>query len=295
MKTKDQLAAEKIQRAWRSFTNVRIYRYYKDLINFRHKGNPFELLKTINRSEAHLLDPASKCHVRFRLGGLSFPPLIYYKIFVHGAIVDINAFAPRDYNQMKKEKKKTTINITFDKPEKDKHEGWYERIENNGWRPINDKILTPFDQVEIETSNKPKPFHFDPKKRKALTEREKRLRKIRWLRKLYRDAKNAELVSEQNGENDPIEINRKMAQELEKLYDNPFDDQNLPEMKDNDFEEEVNNLIEWCEDLDYEKYTSNWHEIATSSKAEPPKSIYQQNPYKITDTELGGFSFESNP
>ena len=88
------------------------------------------------------------------------------------------------------------INIKFDKDENDTHEGWYERIENNGWRPINDKILSPFDQVEIDTSNKPKPFHFDPKKRKALTEREKRLRKIRWLRKLYRDAKNAELVSE---------------------------------------------------------------------------------------------------
>jgi len=97
-KSEKSIAVEKIQKAWRSFTNVRIYRYYKDLINFRHKGNPFELLKTINRSEAHLLDPASKCHVRFRLGGLSFPPLIYYKIFVHGAIVDINAFAPRDYN-----------------------------------------------------------------------------------------------------------------------------------------------------------------------------------------------------
>lgn len=224
LKTKDQVAAEKIQRAWRSFTNVRIYKYYKDLINFRNKGNPFELLKTINRSEAHLLDPASKCHVRFRLGGLSFPPLIYYKIFVHGAIVDINSFAPRDYNQMKKQKKKATINIKLDKDENDKHEGWYERIENNGWRPINDKILSPYDQIEIETSNKPKPFHFDPRKRKALTEREKRLRKIRWLRKLYRDAKNSELVAEQNADGENIHINRKMALELEKLYDNPFDD-----------------------------------------------------------------------
>lgn len=87
------------------------------MINFRNKGNPFELLKTINRSEAHLLDPASKCHVRFRLGGLNFPPLIYYKIFVHGSVVDINAFAPRDYNSMKKDLKKATINLTLDKPE----------------------------------------------------------------------------------------------------------------------------------------------------------------------------------
>ena len=171
-----------------------IYKYYKDLINFKHKGNPFELLKCINRGEAHLMDPASKCHVRFRLGGLNFPPLIYYKIFVHGSVVDINAFAPRDYNQIKLDKKKEAINIKFDKPDKDRHEGWYERIENNGWRPINDKILTPFDQIEADTNEKKKPFHFDPKKRRTLTEREKRLRKIRWLRKLYRDAKNAELV-----------------------------------------------------------------------------------------------------
>jgi len=44
------------------------------------------------------------------------------------------------------------------------------------------------------------------------------------LRKLYRDAKNAELVDEQGVEGEPIEINNKMAKELEKLYDNPFDD-----------------------------------------------------------------------
>lgn len=102
LKTKDQIAAEKIQKAWRSYTNVRIYRYYKDLINFRKKGNPFELLKSINRGEACLLDAASKCHVRFRLGCLNFPPLIYYKIFSTGTVVDIGSFAPRDYNAIKK-------------------------------------------------------------------------------------------------------------------------------------------------------------------------------------------------
>lgn len=68
-----------------------------------------------------------------------------------------------------------------------------------------------------------------------------------------------------------------MAQELEKLYDNPFDDKVLEDLGDGDFDEEVNNLIEWCEDLDYEKYTANWHDVATSSKAEPVKGIYQNN------------------
>ena len=123
-----------------------------------------------------------------------------------------------------------------------------------------------------------------------MTEREKRLRKIRWLRKLYRDAKNAELVQEQNGENENIDINNKMAKELEKLYDNPFDDENLPEMKDNDFDEEVNNLIEWCEDLDYEKYTENWHDIATSTLPDLPQRVEKEG-FKISGEELGGFSF----
>jgi hypothetical protein len=57
-----------------------------------------------------------------------------------------------------------------------------------------------------------------------------------------------------------------MAKELEKLYDNPFDDENLPEMKDNDFEEEVNNLIEWCEDLDYEKLSKTTNKLNNSIK-----------------------------
>jgi len=63
-----------------------------------------------------------------------------------------------------------------------------------------------------------------------------------------------------------------MAKELEKHYDNPFDDENLVDMPGDEFDQEVNNLIEWCEDLDYEKYTENWHEIATSAKPEVPQT-----------------------
>ena len=36
-KSKDTIAAEKIQNAWRAFTNVKIFKYYKDLINFKEK------------------------------------------------------------------------------------------------------------------------------------------------------------------------------------------------------------------------------------------------------------------
>ena len=38
--------------------------------------------------------------------------------------------------KIKKQKKKTVINIRFDKDKNDKFDGWYERHENNGWRPV---------------------------------------------------------------------------------------------------------------------------------------------------------------
>lgn len=63
-------------------------------------------------------------------------------------------------------------------------------------------------------------------------------------------------------------------------------------MHDGEFDDEVNNLIEWCEDLDYEKYTENWHEIATSNQAEVPAETIKKEPFKITGAELGGFTLE---
>lgn len=50
--------------------------------------------------------------------------------------------------------------------------------------------------MELRTANKPKKFHFDKNKRRALTEQEKRAKKLKWLRKLYKDAKNAEILGE---------------------------------------------------------------------------------------------------
>jgi hypothetical protein len=37
VKSKELIAVEKLQKAWRSYTNVKIFRYYKDLINFKEK------------------------------------------------------------------------------------------------------------------------------------------------------------------------------------------------------------------------------------------------------------------
>ena len=95
--TPQVLAVIRIQQAWRRYTNMRIYRYYRDLIKFRSSGDPALLLKCINPREAHIADAAAGIHVRFRLGGVVFPPHIYYKIYTHQPLCDVNAFAPKDY------------------------------------------------------------------------------------------------------------------------------------------------------------------------------------------------------
>jgi len=48
-----------------------IYKYYRDLINFRQKGDPAVMLRIINPSEAKLIDAAAGIHVKFRLAGVS--------------------------------------------------------------------------------------------------------------------------------------------------------------------------------------------------------------------------------
>ncbi len=43
-------------------------------------------------------------------------------------------------------------------------------------------------------------------------------------------------------------------------------------MDDENFNEEVDTLIEWCEDLDYDRYMEDWQVLATSTKPEVPNA-----------------------
>mmetsp|Transcript_32216 Transcript_32216/g.37854 ORF Transcript_32216/g.37854 Transcript_32216/m.37854 type:complete len:719 (+) Transcript_32216:56-2212(+) len=90
-------AAYKIQAMWWRHANKRVYRYFRDLIQFRLCGNPASLLRTINPREASLFDKATGIHIRFRLGGKTFPPTLYYKVFLLNPLCDVGSFAPRNY------------------------------------------------------------------------------------------------------------------------------------------------------------------------------------------------------
>lgn len=71
-----------IQRAWRRHVSLRIFRYYKELVAFHMACDPAQLLKHVSPQEADMfyMDAAMGIHVRFRLGGTSFPPTLYYKV-----------------------------------------------------------------------------------------------------------------------------------------------------------------------------------------------------------------------
>ena len=76
-------AAFLLQRAWRGFTNRRIFQYLREMLLFREQGDARALLRGINPREAMLIDEATAIHVRFRLGGELFPPAIFYNCLLY--------------------------------------------------------------------------------------------------------------------------------------------------------------------------------------------------------------------
>lgn len=156
-----------IQRAWRRHIDIQVYRYYRDLINFKTRGNPSLMLKCINPNESKFLDPAAGIHIKFRLAGERFPPNIYYKIFTHRPIQDMCSNSPKDYTKaeikfrMARDQHNTTK--TRPLPGQDDHSGWYRREDNNGWRLVSDRLIHHImaDSVTWESSQKKYEYHHD--------------------------------------------------------------------------------------------------------------------------------------
>jgi hypothetical protein len=236
---------KKIQNAWRSYTNRKVYRYYRDIVLLKSQTKPSHLLKAVNPLEAQLLENGTNLHIRFRLGGERFPPTIYYKIYAHTGVCDIGSFAPRDYSKMTKEEREQKKMYYKDyKEQKAYHDGWYIRQENNGWRPLHVKPQEKKDFVEITSANKVKYFHHDKDLRKKKNEKQKRLNKLRWFQTMFEKARQEE--------------------PLLQGQPNPFESTKLIDMEDDDFKKEVDDLIEWSDNLDFDSYTNHWKQLSTA-------------------------------
>lgn len=127
---------------------------------------------------------------------MNFPPTIYYKIFVKGAVQDIGSYAPRNYKDESEKKTYIQNKIGYETKEgqfemtklKNDRSSWYKREDYCGWRPIVTNVTFKTANNYI-IKNEKKYHHWNPKIRKEITAKEKRAKKLKWLRKLYKDAK----------------------------------------------------------------------------------------------------------
>ncbi|XP_048350669.1 protein MFI isoform X3 [Sphaerodactylus townsendi] len=177
-----ETAAITIQRAWRRWLDCGVFQFYKDLIGFKQCGDPSYLMRYIEPREAEFLDAAAGVHIRFRLGGAKFPPCIYYKVFTHRPVVDMCANSPRDYAKL------ATLKGQRGKPHRENKEdlsGWYQRIENNGWRLLSPRFFRGLDSITAEDNVKVKDFRFNKLQKRQDIERKKKKKKIEWLKRMY--------------------------------------------------------------------------------------------------------------
>lgn len=266
-------AALCLQSVWKSYTNRRIYRYYRDLITFQNTGDPAMMLRAINPAEAALLDASMGAHVRFRLGGMAFPPTIYYKIFTRKAVCDLNAFSPKDYtiarqtgpprthsNQTKNSKKSNKFFIRVGnsyyraKQVDQDRRNWYKRIENNGWRPVTAKAISDAanDPVAQATSKKAVTnYHFSKLVRQQDLEKQRRVKKRVWMHKLYAQGLLKESPSHSDdGVMDPADA----------IFDVDFENEH--------WEEDAEDMFQWASALDYDEYLDNWQLLGKTASTD---------------------------
>ncbi|XP_071955456.1 uncharacterized protein [Antedon mediterranea] len=289
-------AAKIIQCAWRRHIDVQVYRYYRDLINFKCRGDPSMMLKCINPKEAALLDAAAGIHIKFRLAGDRFPPNIYYKIYTHRNIVDMCANSPKDYTKActKRAAARDVHNKTNTRIRSNGKQGWYKRFENNGWRLVSDRLLVRADQdpVAWESSKVTKDFHHSKLKRQEDVDKKKRKRKVEWMKKMYKEG----MLKAKSGDADTVSIIEGTAQGMVSAFEK--DGVHAVD------ECEVDELLEWTTGLNFEDYWTGWKEIATSSGSEQAADgrinfgTSAQDPYEITfsaDTKLTMNSPQGHP
>jgi hypothetical protein len=249
-------AAACIQRAFRQFMDRRIFRFYRDLVNFRLRGDNLTLLRSINPREASLAaDAAGGFHIRFRLGGSAFPPRLYYKVFTHRPVCDLGAFAPRNYAAPES---KQELPITLHRQRMpDYHgpleqaltdrRGWYHRVENNTWRSVDRRVIEDAMEGErprgmdaaLASAQESAASVCVPTRlaRRDDVERRRKVKRVLWMKKLYGlgDASREQADAHEGA---PAE------------------------------------LLEWSESLDFDAYLADWSTLAVSEPSDARVSTF---------------------
>ncbi|XP_012514582.1 PREDICTED: uncharacterized protein C11orf65 homolog [Propithecus coquereli] len=253
--------------------NVTVYQRLKSLIDLRRQGEPRQIMKYINPKEAELLDAAAGIHVRFRLGGVEFPPHIYYKIFTDRHIEDLCANSPRDYTKLPA---KHTSHNKSDHLQEEDHSGWYRRIENNGWRPVSDRFWLST-ASEVVEDKKEIEFHFSKLKRRQDLEKKRKIRKIEWMRQMYY---TGSLEAKSTHPKTLGLIHTATKGLIRAIEDGGIDSV---------MEWEVDEVLNWTNTLNFDEYIANWKEIATSN------SSANFEGFRFTQAQRNRYDYEDIP
>ncbi|KAM5227161.1 protein MFI isoform 2-T2 [Hipposideros larvatus] len=249
--TERDRAARVIQKAWKSFLYVAVFQNFKSVINIRRQGDPRQIVRYINPKEAELLDAAAGIHVRFRLGGVKFPPEIYYKIFTQRHVEDLCANSPRDYTKLAA---KCASHIKSDALQEEDHSGWYRRIENNGWRPVSDRFWMSTEDVMVGNKKETK-FHFSKLKRRQDMEKKRKTRKIEWMKQMYYTGN----LKAKSTNSETTDLIHKATEGLIRVIEGGGVDSVM--------DWEVDEVLNWTNALNFDEYIANWKEIATSNSS----------------------------
>ena len=287
------VAARLFQRKLRRRRDTAIFRHYKSLIDFHDSGEPAAMLRAINPGEAAMMDAASGAFVRFRLGGHTFPPAIYYKIFTRTAICDMGAFAPRNYAAVpggdvlrnaasrhahggasdeqlymrigRAEFKATVGNdVTGDATQR---AGWYARRENNGWRPVAPRLLEQAqeDPVTVSTSAKTIDYHHSRLRRQIDRAASRDAKRREWILRMHSEGK----AREEEGRRANATAKSLAASSLACAA--PRSDGGAgryePEPPGGLGDDDLDDMLAWADDLDFESYSSAWSTIGTTLPA----------------------------
>uniref|UniRef100_A0A3B5BEE4 Uncharacterized protein n=1 Tax=Stegastes partitus TaxID=144197 RepID=A0A3B5BEE4_9TELE len=267
--TPQLVAARIIQRAWRRYLCRQVFKCFKVLISQCNQQDPQTVLRAVNPREAELLDAAAGVFIRFRLGGITFPPQIYYKIFTYRPIADLCASSPRDYTKLGC-KKRVVLQADGGWPlNEEDRSGWYQRVENNTWRLFCSKSVCIDKSTEIG-ANKTMDFHYSKLQRRKDVEKWRKRRKVKWLKKMYKQGRldDHSQHSVKNSAPDAM----KAAEEIS-------DDEIL--------NWEVDELLAWTNTLNFDDYIEEWSQLACSHSSElsnaVPSCPLWVNPHKLPD------------
>lgn len=75
---------------------------------------------------------------------------VFYKIYTHRPVTDVCSFCPRDYAALAQRRRRKEPGTR--KQSGAGEEDWYLRWENNGWRPVSERLLQPVDPVTARTA-----------------------------------------------------------------------------------------------------------------------------------------------